>query len=319
MIAKPERTYDEILASIKARAEKSKNGEAVDNAEPAQKSKSEKVELFVPGMTESMRAMPNHIARSSLFAPVAPGHKKLHKETILVSRSDATIKFSGEQLDESQADVWLQVMYEATKQLLGEPIVINRYAFLKAIGRNTGGKNYKWLHNAMKALAFGMLTIEATKNGQPKMSIGRTRVMHMIESFDYDDKTETYTLRIDPRWHIMYKNREFALIDWEKRMQFGRNQNMGKAMQRLLATSSNREQSYALDWLKSKFEYAGRVWDFVAALESAMRELVRLEIAISWSIASSTKDKQQLTVCLPDPPPKPVEDEPPPEDQDQPE
>lgn len=317
MTAKPERTYDEILASIKARAEKSKNGEVVENTESAKK---EKVELFVPGMTETMRAMPNHIARSSLFAPVAPGRKKMHDGTILVSRSDATIKFSGKQLDESQADVWLQAMYEATKQPLGEPIVINRYAFLKAMGRSTQGENYKWLHNTMKDLSFGMLVIETTKNGQPKMSIGRTRVMHMIDGFDYDDKTEIYTLRIDPRWHIMYKNREFALIDWEKRMNFGRNQNMAKAMQRLLATSSNREQIYSLDWLKSKFEYSGRLWDFVAALESAMRELVRVEIATSWKVASSTKDKQQLTVCLPDPPPKPKpEDEPPPEDQDQPE
>lgn len=310
MTAKPERTYDEILASIKARAEKSKNGEVVENAEPAKK---EKVELFVPGMTESMRAMPNHISRSSLFAPVAPGRKKMHDGTILVSRSDATIKFSGKQLDESQADVWLQAMYEATKQPLGEPIVINRYAFLKALGRTDAGKSYRWLHESMKDLAFGMLVIETTKNGQPKMSIGRTRVMHMIDGFDYDEKTEEYTLRIDPRWHIMYKNREFALIDWEKRMQFGRNQNMAKAMQRLLATSSNREQIYALDWLKSKLEYAGRLRDFVAALESAMQELVRLEIAVSWKVASSTKDKQQLTVCLPDPPPKPKPEEEPPE------
>ena len=31
------------------------------------------VPLFLPGLDEFMRTMPNHIARSSLFAPVAPG------------------------------------------------------------------------------------------------------------------------------------------------------------------------------------------------------------------------------------------------------
>ena len=32
-------------------------------------------QLFLPGMDEFMRAMPNHIARSSLFAPVARGRR----------------------------------------------------------------------------------------------------------------------------------------------------------------------------------------------------------------------------------------------------
>jgi len=62
-------------------------------------------QLFLPGLEDFMRAMPNHIARSSLFAPVARGRKRIHKDTVLVSRADAVIKFWGEQLDESQADV----------------------------------------------------------------------------------------------------------------------------------------------------------------------------------------------------------------------
>lgn len=256
-------------------------------------------QLFLPGMQEFMRAMPNHIARSSLFAPVAPGRKKIHKDTVLVTRRDAVIKFWGEQLDEAQADVWLQAMHEATKRPLGEPLIINRAAFLKAIGRNTSGENYKWLHRAMEALSFAMLVIEATKDGKPKLSIGRTRALHMIEGFDFNDEAETYTLRTDPRWHGMYGNREFALIDWDKRLQFGQHQNMAKALQRLLATSSDRVQPYALDWLKAKLGYGGRMRDFKAALATAMRELLRLEIAQAWKVGKSTKGKEQLTVWIP--------------------
>lgn len=91
-------------------------------------------QIFLPGMEEFMRTMPNYIARSSLFAPVAPRRKKMHKDTVLVSRGDAVIKFWGEQLDVAQADVWMQAMHEVSKQPLGEPVVINRAAFLKAIG-----------------------------------------------------------------------------------------------------------------------------------------------------------------------------------------
>jgi len=246
-----------------------------------------------------MRAMPNHIARSSLFAPVAAGRKTIHKDTVLVSRGDAVIKFWGEQLDEAQADVWLQAMYEAIKHPLGEAVIINRAAFLRAIGRQTGNYEYKWLHRSMQALSFAMLVIEVTSKGKPKLSIGKSRALHMIDGFGYDDDAETYTLRIDPRWHAMYGNREFALIDWDKRLQFRQHQNMAKAMQRLLAASSDRQQPFALDWLKRKMEYSSPMRKFREALESAMNELVRLEIIATWKIGRSTKDKEQLTVWLP--------------------
>lgn len=286
------KTLDELLEITKQRG-------AAGCEAAEQKAAETPVQMFLPGMDEFMRAMPNHIARSSLFAPVASGRKKLHDGTVLVSRGDATIRFKGKQLDEAQADVWLQAMYEATKQPLGEPLIINRAAFLKAIGRSPAGENYKWLHRAMEDLAFAMLVIEVTKDGKPKLAIGKTRALHMIEGFDYDDEAETYTLRIDPRWRGMYGNREFALIDWDKRMQFGQHQNMAKAIQRLLAASSDRQQPFAVDWLKRKLEYSGRLRDFTDALEKAMRELERLEIVASWKIGRNTKGKEQLTVWLP--------------------
>lgn len=259
------------------------------------------VPMFLPGLEEFLRAMPNHIARSSLFAPVAPGRKTLHDGTILVSRGDAVIRFYGMQLDEAQADVWLQAMHEAIKQPLGELVIINRAAFLKAIGRTASGQNYRWLHRTMRELAFAMLVIEVSKDGMPKLVIGQTRALHMIDGFDYDDVAETYTLRMDPRWCGMYGNREFALIDWDKRMRFGQHQNMAKALQRLFATSNDVPQYYPLDWLKRKLEYGGRQRDFTDALTKAMRELERLEIVLPaplWKIGANTKGKQQLTVRL---------------------
>lgn len=251
-------------------------------------------QLFLPGLDDFMRAMPNHIARSSLFAPVATGRKKIHKDTVLVSRADAIIKFWGEQLDEAQADVWMQAMNEASKRPLGEPVVINRNAFLKAIGRSGAGENYKWLHRTMQVLSFAMLVIDVlTKDGKPKLAIGKTRALHMIDGFDYDDDAEAYTLRIDPRWRGMYGNREFALIDWEKRMQFGQHQNMAKALQRLVATSNELVQRYALDWLKRKMEYNSPMRKFREALLAAMRELERLEIIAGSRIEMSSKGKMQ--------------------------
>ena len=269
-------------------------------AQAEQKAAETPRQMFLPGMDEFMRAMPNHIARSSLFAPVARGRRKMHDGSILQSRGDAEIRFSGKQLDEAQADVWMQAMKEAQRQPLGTPVVINRTDFLRAIGRTKGGENYKWLHRTMQDLAFAMLVIEVTKDdGKPKLSIGKTRALHLIAGFDYDEASEEYTLTIDPRWHAMYGNREFALIDWEKRREFGRNQDMAKTLQRLVATSSNPVQRYALDWLKAKMEYASPMRKFREALAAACTELKRLEIVSEWRIEDSTKGKPQLALWLP--------------------
>ena len=51
-------------------------------------------QLFLPGLEEFMRAMPNHAARSSLFAPIARGKRPYHQQKVLVSRGDATITYT---------------------------------------------------------------------------------------------------------------------------------------------------------------------------------------------------------------------------------
>lgn len=261
----------------------------------ARRESPEPQQMFLPGLEGFMRAMPNHIARSSLFAPVARGKKKIYKDAVLISRRDAVIRFWGEQLDETQADVWMQAMNEAIQRPLGEPVIINRAKFLRSIGRQTGNTEYKWLHLTMKVLAFAMLVIEVQKDGKPKLSVGKSRALHMIEGFEYDDETEAYVLRVDPRWRSMYGNREYALIDWGKRLQFGARHDMAKALQRLVATSDDTIQRNALDWLKNKLQYTGRSRDFVDALDRAMRELERLDIIADGRREISTKGRPQAT------------------------
>jgi hypothetical protein len=252
-------------------------------------------QLFIPGLDDKKRAMPNHIARSSLFAPVAKkdGAKAIYRERVLVSRNDAMIQFWGEQLDETQADVWMQVMFEARKRPLGEPVVICRSDILKAIGRHTGKFEYTWLHRAMKALSFAMLVIEATSDGKPKLTIGKSGALHMLSGFDYDPARKEYSIRVDPRWQDLYANREFALINWEKRLQIHPSQQMAKALQRLVATSADSRQYFRLEWLKDKLQYQSPMGKFKKALTAAMKELERVEIIVAARIELSTKGLEQ--------------------------
>ena len=69
-------------------------------------------------------------------------------------------------------------------------------------------------------------------------------------------------------------------------------------LQRLIATSADPVQRYALAGLKAQMEYSGRWRDFLDALTRAVRELERLEIIAKGSIEDSTKGKEQLVLWL---------------------
>ncbi len=283
--------YVDIMASVQERADKAiAKSDATTAETPAQ--------MFLPGMEDWVRAMPNHLARSSLFAPVARGRKKLHNETPLVTRSDCVLTYTGEQLDEAQADVALQLIYDARQAPLGHVVTFERRAFLRALGRNTGGTSYEWLHRTMKAFAKATLIIEAKKpDGLVRYHIGKTETFHIL-SFKYDDETEVYSYVLDPRWKTMFGNKEYALIDWEKRLKIGRGQDMAKTLQRLIATSKDSTQRYALDWLKRKMQYESPTRKFKEALEHAADELARLEIIVCAKVERSTRGHEQLTIWV---------------------
>lgn len=273
-------------------AEAAARKEKRDESPPAQR-------LFLPGLAEFMRAIPNHVARSSLFAPIARGRRKFHHEALLVTRADAVVRYTGEQLDEADADLTLQLIYEAIQFPLGVAVTLNRARLLRAMGRSAGRNDYEWLHRRMKALTVATIFIEARRpDGSVKFRVGHLEAFHIVQGFRYDDASETYSFTMDPRWVQLFSNREFALIDWAKRLEIRRGQDMAKAFQRLMATSSNPVQRYALDWLKEKMQYTGRPWDFRVAVDRAMRELQRLKLVASWSIERSTHGNMQLVIRL---------------------
>ena len=243
--------------------------------------------------------MPNHLNRSSFIAPIARGLRKFHRETVMVSRSDCVLEYTGEQLDEADGEIIMALIFFAKPYPMGTPVPLNRAELLRKIERGTGKQQYEWLHRRLKALTAGTLYIEAKKpDGTTRYKIGSSVAFHVLSGFNYDEVIEAYSYTLDPRWVQMFGNREYALLDWDKRMQIGRGLDMAKTLQRLVATSSDPVQRYALDWLKDKMQYAGRVRDFRDALEKAVRELERLEIVVKGRIETSTKDKEQLALWL---------------------
>ncbi|MFT0533379.1 TrfA [Castellaniella hirudinis] len=251
--------------------------------------------FIVPGINETARAIPNYIARSSIFAPVRRGWRPLHDDTVFLEGSNILLKGSGKQLSEDHADIWMHAMYLQTTALLGEAPSINRADFLRGMGRPTGGSQYEWLHEGMKDLARFTLCIEARrKDGSVKYSYGNhpsARVLAMIGGFDYDERNGSYTIYADPRWAQIFGNREYALLDWSKRLQM--RYDLSKSLQRLIGTSADMQQKYSLDILKDRAQYTGRMRDFRVSLERSLAELEALEVIVAPRIEAASRGHEQ--------------------------
>ena len=284
------KTLDELLEMTKQRA-------AAGSEAAEQKRAETPRQMFLPGF--DIGAFPNHLNRSSFIAPIARGRRKFHRQTEMVTRKDCVLEYTGEQLDEADGDIIMALIAFAQPYPIGTPVPLNRAELLRKIKRSTGKHDYEWLHRRIKTLTEATMFLEAKKpDGSTRYSVGKTVSFRIIAGFGYDDDDETYSYSLDPRWVQMFGNREYSLIDWDKRMQIGRGQDMAKTLQRLLATSADPVQRYALDWLKDKMEYAGRLRDFRDALTRAVQELERLEIIAKGSIEDSTKGKPQLVLWL---------------------
>jgi hypothetical protein len=284
------KTLDELMQFAQERAARSREAAEQKAAETPR-------QLFLPGF--DIGAFPNHLNRSSFIAPIARGRRKRHQQAEMVTRRDCVLEYTGEQLDEADGDLIMALIAFAQPYPLGTPVPLNRAELLRKLKRGTGKSQYDWLYKSMKRLREGVLFLEARKpDGATRYSVGKMQSFNVLKDLDYDGDSETYTFILDPRWVVMFGNREYSLLDWDKRMQIGRGQDMAKTLQRLLATSADPVQRYALDWLKAKMEYASPMRKFREALAAACAELKRLEIITAHKIEDSTKGKPQLALWL---------------------
>lgn len=276
---------DQVMEKLSLRA-------AQANEAPTAKAAGSK-NMVLPGLTDAVRAIPNYIARSGLFAPVRRGWRTFHDDTTFLTGKNILLKGTGKQLTEDHADIWMHAMFLRTTIQGGETPRVNRADFLRALGRPTGGSAYDWLHTGMQDLAQFCLRIEAKRaDGSIKYSCGHhpaTRVLPMIGGFDYDNGE--YQLFIDPRWAQIFANREYTLVDWEKRLRM--RHELSKSLQRLIGTSSDEEQRYSLEILKERALYTGPMHKFCVVLERSLLELESLNIIASPRIDVAAKGNKQ--------------------------
>jgi hypothetical protein len=264
-------SQSEALQRVAQRAEEAKN-----KAETEQKQ--------LPLWADWERAMPTSISRSALFAPIGRGRRKRHVDAVIDSRKDVLLTYTGEQLDMSDADVFMQALDLAKRHTLGARFTVNRAQILAAIGRTyqsesadgkvrkaaIGKNDYEWLDAAMKRLAEGSLTFEFKSTGKRK---ARGGVLHLIQGWLWDDASNSYVMSIEPEIHKLFES--FSRIYLEKHLALPKSDQLAKWMHLFVAGCANGELTkIGLDHLRA---YSGnkerRMDHFATAMERSLKAL----------------------------------------------
>ncbi|MEC7118953.1 MAG: replication protein C, IncQ-type [Pseudomonadota bacterium] len=214
-------------------------------------------------------AMPNHLARSSLFAPIKSGQRQIHEKALMASRGDASIYYSGHQLDMADNDVFLQALRVAQGVRLGDSIYFNRAQFLREIGRTTGRSQYEWLQDSFYRLTSGTVLIQTKRY---------KAALHLIDGYALDEDTGEYWLRMNPEIIKLFGHMEYGLVDMHTRLRIGRKQDMAKWLQNYVAThEEGKTHVISVQLLQLWSGSTGRLRDFQArSLTKALVELERL-------------------------------------------
>lgn len=169
-----------------------------------------------PKWPEDRRATAQAVFRSALFPAMnfKEGRPYLEREH-LWSVDGVEIFFTGKQLDQSDLDVYLELLKIAHQHPFGTECHFSAYSLLKALGRATGKANYKWLHSVIIRLCGGIVD----------MTDHHIRYFGgLVNGGIKDENTQNYVVRINTDFAHFFKAGLWASLDNQQRLDLKRNQ-----------------------------------------------------------------------------------------------
>lgn len=163
---------------------------------------------------DGKRAAPNAMLRAALFPALNNQTRKFIKEKTLCSVQGVTVIFTGEQFNQSDLDVYLEILNFARPFPLGTPIKFSAHGMLKALGRATGNHDHQWLHSVLIRLCGGVVDITDHK----KRYFGQ-----LIYGGIRDEVTKNYEITINSKFAVLFGFGMWATIDRAQRQALGRN------------------------------------------------------------------------------------------------
>jgi TrfA protein len=184
--------------------------------------------IQLPLWPEARRAAPNAVFRSALFPALHLGEERdfLDNKPI-ASVGGVTVFFTGKRFDQSDLDVYLELLHLARHHPLGTECNFTAHGLLKKLQRCTGKSDHKWLHKVLIRLIGGVVDITDHK----KRYAGS-----LLEGALKDEITKHYRVTINAKFAALFGYAMWSSIDREQRYALARRKAVAKALHAYYST-----------------------------------------------------------------------------------
>lgn len=188
---------------------------------------------------EGQRAIPNTVARSALFTVAnlqQAGKRPLLENVLIVGGYPATIHYSGAELRQDDADVWLQVVHMARKDA-ASAVTFTARGMLKELGWSLNTASRLRLAAAIARLQFTAIRVESPRGGY------QGPLVYAFRWKDHNIEQREWTVQVNHDIADLFLPNGYTQLDWEVRKQLSE---VGKALHAYLLA---RENIYPISFL----------------------------------------------------------------------
>jgi hypothetical protein len=164
---------------------------------------------------EARRAAPNAFFRSALFPALNFKEQRplFREQQRIFAISGIEAFFNGERFDQSDLDVYLELLDLVCSHPLGTECSFTAHGMLKRLNRQTGLSDHEWLHRVLIRLCTSTIDITDHK----KRVFG-----HLIEGGLKDELDKHYRITINPKFGVLFGFGMWSSIDRDQRYALGR-------------------------------------------------------------------------------------------------
>jgi hypothetical protein len=166
--------------------------------------------IYFPTWHSDRRGSPNSLMRCALFAAIQGKDRKYHKEAKVFSQQGIIVTYTGELLNQEDLTVWLALVDLMKKDPLGTECCFTAHEILKYMDLGTGANAYERLRHSILRMTACAVVIKTER-----YTYGRS----LIESFDIDEYTKKYKVRLSRHLIKLFGDNDWTAINWEQRKQ----------------------------------------------------------------------------------------------------
>ncbi|SMF97931.1 TrfA protein [Methylomagnum ishizawai] len=244
--------------------------------EKEEKRIAELIQLPLFPYPEATRIVSNDMARSALFSATQGADRKTLKDTVLATIDGIEIIFTGEQLNQDDHDLLMQLVDFARHKPFGEEVTVPANVILSALGLEKGKSQHEQLKAGMKRLLTPLVTIRNTKKRL-------TYYGHIIEEAVQDEASRYWIYKLNAKMRLLYDKSSFSQIEWEGRRGLKR-KDLARWLQAFYATHAD-PFPLSVEFLhRMSGSSAKELWKFRENLRKALDALVGINFLLAWEI-----------------------------------